>query len=317
MEVEKLKELLPISVVIPTMNRPSTLKQTIDQMLSNDMIPQQLIIVDQSQAEEDKMKNEQTVSAYLNILEVNYIHQEIPSLTKARNIGIEYCKNEIVVCSDDDIEVEKNTFENIFLKMKDSSIAMIAGIDKNMPAHTSKIGYLFGTKSLLKKDIGHITKSMLGRYPNNIIKDTETMWAMGYFFVVKKSLIYKWGLKWDENLQSYAYPEDLDFSYSYFKFSKKENLKCILTPEVTVKHLASQEYRIPSKKQTYMYVIHREYLSYKHNIGFLARLAVRWTNFGYLLMRLKNKENISDFVQAELYCLLNRKRIKKGNFKID
>ena len=63
-------------------------------------------------------------------------------------------------------------------------------------------------------------------FPTHIDSITDTEWAMGFFSVYRTFLIRKWNLKWDEHLINYAYPEDLDFSYSYYKYAKTEGFKC-------------------------------------------------------------------------------------------
>lgn len=47
----QMKEILPISVVIPTMNRLQTLKNTLDGYCLKNYVPSQIIVVDQSDKE--------------------------------------------------------------------------------------------------------------------------------------------------------------------------------------------------------------------------------------------------------------------------
>ena len=304
---------IPISVVIPTMNRPDALKKTIESLLLKTIIPSQIIIVDQSDKIENQLENKKIISHQLVLTEIKYIFQKIPSLTKARNTGFNYCKNEIIICSDDDVDVNVNTIKNIHELMSNINIAMIAGIDKNKKESHNNLGYIFGTKSFINRKKGHVTLSMLGRYPKEVHGNVDTQWAMGYFFVIRKSLTKKWNLKWDEKLVGYAYAEDLDFSYSYFKRAKSEGLRCILSETVKVHHLVSKEWRITPYKNTIMYVINREYLSYKHYKTPLARFATRWTNFGNLLYRILKNNSPKDLIIAQYYCDKYRKEIRKGN----
>ena len=89
--------------------------------------------------------------------------------------------NNIIVFSDDDVDVKPNTFLNITEIMKDLEIAMIAGIDSNTPlSEGSKLGYIFGTKSYSKRYMGHVTSSMLGRFPISVTESVDTEWAMGF-----------------------------------------------------------------------------------------------------------------------------------------
>lgn len=308
----KMLHKLPISVIIPTMNRPDALNRTIKLIVNKCFIPKQIIVIDQSQGIEVQQLNRECLKEQDEIIETIYIYQKEPSLTNARNQGFLHANNEIIVFSDDDVDVEEHTLKNIFEIMQDGSIAMIAGIDLKAKKSDSKIGYFFYTKSFLKRKKGHVTLSMLGRYPNEVNGEVDTEWAMGYFFVVRKSLVDKWKIKWDENLTGYAYAEDLDFSYSYYKCAKHENLKCILSDKVKVNHLASKEYRIPSKKQMYMYVINREYLSYKHHRGFISRVAMRWINLGQFFSSIIKNEKALYILFAQIKCECNKKQIKAG-----
>lgn len=311
------KKLLPISVLIPTMNRTESLRNTVLSYLSCEYIPSQIVIIDQSTKETDRVKNQRFIHSLSTICEIQWVYQEVPSLTAARNTAFSFAKNEIIVFSDDDIEVEKVTLQRVFSLMKRSEIAMIAGINLNSIGVKSKtryyMGYLLGTKSFRHRKGGYVTLSMLGRYPVAIKGEIPTQWAMGYFFVVRKSLVSHWGLKWDENLTSYAYAEDLDFSYSYYKKAKTEHLKCVLNDRVKVKHLASKEYRIPSRKSTFMYVLNRAYLSKKHKMGWRSCFMMNWCNFWIFMERVIQHQNPRDMFDACVYLRKHRKEVLRGN----
>jgi len=307
-----MSHILPISVVIPTINRSATLKRTIDCLMTKEYIPSQVIVVDQSQNDRDRNLNMACMHGYKGLVEINYIYQETPSLTKARNKGFIYCRNDIIICSDDDVDVNEETLKNVYNIMQNENIAMIGAIDENSGSSKTDLGYLFITKSYKKRHIGHVTLSVLGRYPDNIKGKIETQWAMGYFFIIRKSLADKWNVRWDENLTSYAYAEDLDYSFTYYKKASEQNMRCILSDKVKVKHLVSTEYRVPSVKNTYMYVINREYLSYKHKMGVKSHLATRWTNFGRFLVRVLKREKPMDVLKAQWRCDRYRKLIKSG-----
>ena len=306
--------VLPISVLIPTMNRPETLKATLDSFFNGDVLPAQVVVVDQSNDENAK-KTKNVCDKYSDKAQIKYVYQERPSSTEARNNAYNYASGEIIVFSDDDVLVYKNTLKNVVSVMQRNEVAMIAGIDDNSSASSTNIGYLLGTKSYKNRKIGHVTLSMLGRYPDNIKGEIETQWAMGYFFVVRKSLLDKWNIRWDENLTSYAYAEDLDFSFSYYKKAKSENLKCVINEQVRVKHCVSKEYRTPITKSTYMYVVNRYYLSYKHNMGFRSRLAMKWCNFWRLVERTVKKECPADMWKAMVFVSRNRKDVRQGKIK--
>ena len=301
-----------VSVIIPTMNRPSALKRTIKAYLKGTLIPTEIIIIDQSN--EEKFVEE--IKIFLETIakvKIVYYYQAIASLTVARNKGFSLAENEIIICSDDDVDVYENTLENVVDIMRDKSVSMIGGLDDNMGLSRSGLGYLIGTKSFIKRKIGHVTLSMLGRYPNRVIDEVKTEWAMGYFFVIRKSLVEKWHISWDENLTSYAYAEDLDFSFNYYRKSNEEKLRCILSDKVHVKHLGSLEYRVPSRRSTFMYVINRYYLSVKHKMGLKSRIAMSWCNFWIYIFRVVKKNNPQDFKDAVKYKNKHKRELKLGS----
>ena len=305
---------LPVSILIPTMNRPKALRRTLDGYLKGEYIPSQIVVVDQSQTSTDREEIRCLLQQYKNITEIVYVYQNMPSLTKARNTAFIYAKEEIIVCSDDDIDVKRDTIKNVYTLMKDPCLAMIAGIDDNVNPKSSKIGYLLGTKSFFNRKIGHVTYSMLGRFPDKFSESANTMWAMGFFFIIRKSLKEKWKLEWDEKLPGYAYAEDLDFSYSYYKKASANQLSCIMSSSVCVKHLASQEYRTSSRKGTFMYVLNRAYLSYKHNMGWKSELAMRWCNFWIYMGRILKNDCPQDMWDAMKYLSNHRNEVRIGKF---
>lgn len=309
-----MNSILPISVLIPTMNRPDSLERTLKKYMCAKYIPAQIVVVDQSEEKEVADRNREVLKNVTNDIEWKYIYQEEPSLTKARNKAMKVAKNEVVVCSDDDIDVYDDTLINVYNVMNHKNISMIAGLDDNTVLSKSKIGCLLGFKSLKNIHIGHVTNSMFGKFPDKVDEETNTMWAMGFFFVIRKSLVDKWNLQWDENLKSYAYAEDLDFSFSYYKKSKEENYKCIMTTKVRVLHLASQEYRTPSRKHMFMYVLNRYYLSNKHHMGWKSIISMRLTNSIMVIFQKLNGGNPKDLKDAMKYLKHHTREIKKGIF---
>lgn len=308
---------LPISLLIPTMNRPISLEETLKSFFEGDSIPSQLIVVDQSEVEEVAFKNKKVTELFKSKCEVKYIHQNIPSLTKARNKAFEYAKEEIVLCSDDDVMIYEDTLKNLYELMSNREIAMVGGINDREHKSKTNIGYFFGTKSFKNRKIGHVTNSMLGRLPDIFSEEVLTMWTMGFFFCIKKSLKERWKLKWDEKLPGYAYGEDLDFSYAYYKAAKNENLKCIYSSKIHVQHLASTEFRVPTRKHTFMYVLNRAYLCHKHNMGRKGEIAMAWCNFWRYIEKYIKKENPKDFREAILYYRQNKKLVDQGIFPYD
>lgn len=304
--------ILPVSVLIPTMNRPNSLKSTLKSYLDADYIPTQIVVVDQSN---DEFKNEvrSIVTGFDTPCSMEYIHQSTPSLTKARNNAVSHATQEVIVCSDDDIEVRSYTLNAVNSLMQDKTVAIIAGMDDYFKKKLSKVGFVLGTRSFIRRNKGHITHSMLGRYPGIVDSEIETEWAMGFFFAIRLSLLKKWNIRWDEKLISYGYPEDLDFSSRYCKLAANEGLRCILHNDIYVKHMQSQEYRIPSAKSTAMYVINRYYLHYKNKCIKTSVAAMMWCDLWKTVERAVKHECPGDMIKAYKMYYKVKKQLKAGD----
>lgn len=289
------------TLIIPTYERPDSLKCTLDSCFSCDFIPSQIIIVDQSSPEiYEKICSFISEDPKFNNVEI--IRSEKVGITAARNYGLKYAKNDIVIFSDDDVLFEKNTFSNTFKLMSDSDIFLIGGLDlrtmnkKRNCLKTLALSFFF-LDSFKKRNVGRVLPSIFGKYPSKVDCMVSTEWAMGYYFSIKKSYAEEKNIFFDENLSKYSYAEDLDFTYRYFKACSSENKKCILSPDVAVIHCCSQEYRSKGKEHLKKIFINRHYLCKKffgEKKTALVKLKISNQIYKFLLRRTENKKVIRE-----------------------
>lgn len=308
-------ELSKVSIIIPTLNRASSLARTLGFISKSSILPDEVIIIDQSPIDTAEKIKELCDS---QTLKIKYIHVTEPSSSKSRNIGLELCKNDIAIFMDDDVDIGIDTIRNILILFRDNSISMVGGIDSGSPPKKLSLpSLIFFRSSFFKRYKGHVSMAGYGVFPQNPQGETPTEWAMGFFFAIRKSLAQKWGLKFDENLKYYAYAEDLDFTYRYFLKSREENLKCIMSTAATVLHNVSREYRLPSRQRTFIEICHRRYLMARHGNTVLRQLIMLWSDIGAALMRAKRGEPTSDVFKAIAFAIKYRRDIKKGVFHYD
>ena len=308
-------ELSKVSIIIPTLNRASSLARTLGFISKSSILPDEVIIIDQSPIDTAEKIKELCDS---QTLKIKYIHVTEPSSSKSRNIGLELCKNDIAIFMDDDVDIGIDTIRNILILFRDNSISMVGGIDSGSPPKKLSLpSLIFFRSSFFKRYKGHVSMAGYGVFPQNPQGETPTEWAMGFFFAIRKSLAQKWGLKFDENLKYYAYAEDLDFTYRYFLKSREENLKCIMSTAATVLHNVSREYRLPSRQRTFIEICHRRYLMARHGNTILRQLIMLWSDIGAALMRAKRGEPTSDVFKAIAFAIKYRHDIKKGIFHYD
>jgi len=295
------------------MNRVGSLSRTISYLENANPRPDEVIVVDQTQDHEIAVKIEEICKK--TPLNAEYKWNSEPSLTKARNSGYALANGDIIVFMDDDVDVKKDTFANIHQIFSNNTIGLAGGINEyDDLSQFSMKSVILGKKSYRKRKIGHVTKSVYGRFPISCNESTDTEWAMGFFFAVRKSLLEKWNLRFDENLSYYAYAEDLDFTYSFFLHARIERIKCILSTKLKVCHNVSQEYRIPKRNETFMYILHRRYIRNKLIPGYMSVLLCWISELGDFVYRYIHKENPMDILKAHLFYFKYKKDILNGNF---
>ena len=103
---------MKISTVIPTKNRPQDLFLALKSILSQTELPDQLIIIDQSDNKESF--NIITKLDLKNNIDLTYIlDPKIKGLVHAKHVSLDYVKNELVSFLEDDIVLEKNYFKQV------------------------------------------------------------------------------------------------------------------------------------------------------------------------------------------------------------
>lgn len=105
-----------VSIIIPTKNRPSDLGQTLKSVLGQTVPPQQVIIVDQSEADESRLEAEKV---FANAhggekIELHYISDfAIPGGAVARNRAMDVARGSVWLFLDDDVVLEPTFLEEL------------------------------------------------------------------------------------------------------------------------------------------------------------------------------------------------------------
>lgn len=91
-----------VSYIIITLNRGEFLRNTVQDVLKQKYEPYELVIVDQSDEIDADLKK--IVDAHSKV--INYIHVPWKGQTRARNVGAEAARGEILLYIDDDVHIE-------------------------------------------------------------------------------------------------------------------------------------------------------------------------------------------------------------------
>ena len=89
---------LNISVVITTYNRPDCLLEALDGVRNQLLLPYEIIIID-----DNSSQSYETAMPAINALGARYLKQNVScGANKARNLGVEYSKGDVIAFLDDD-----------------------------------------------------------------------------------------------------------------------------------------------------------------------------------------------------------------------
>lgn len=122
-----------VSVVIPTYKRdPDRLTDAIDSFEEGTLLPDELLVVDQTP---DPERREETKTCCQSYDRVNYMYLSDAGLPNARNLGWSEAEGNIVVFCDDDVIVKPEFLEAHVRNYQYSSIGGVAGrvIQSNLP----------------------------------------------------------------------------------------------------------------------------------------------------------------------------------------
>lgn len=92
-----------ISLIIPSRDRPKHLEAAVDSVLSGELRPAEIVIVDQSSSPHARL----AAVGEEHRCEIRYVHVRSPGTSAARNLGIERARHRILVFIDDDMLVSR------------------------------------------------------------------------------------------------------------------------------------------------------------------------------------------------------------------
>lgn len=282
-----------VSVVIPTKNRPYDLERCLKSIIAQTYPVDEIIIIDGS--ENDHTKKLCEIFAQKYGIAIKYIKQESGGLATARNLGNEYATGDIVFNLEDDIILDRDFVKEIvevFKKDERGEIGGVGGIQISLnDKHYNKIRELLYTifglfffRDFIRK--GSVTIS--GHHARLPRKFSYVEWL--YNAAYRKEVVKRF--KYDENLErtsSFAYYDDLDFSYTVSR-----TYKLVLNPRAKYVHLSSftGHYHLDIYKVASVKIQNHYYLVKKHRF---SKAAFWWSTFGllisYAVLGIKNKEH--------------------------
>ncbi|MBU0636705.1 glycosyltransferase [Patescibacteria group bacterium] len=176
---------LKISVIIPTYNSARYIKEAIDSVLTQTLLPFEIIVINDGSTD----NTEQIIASYIELGKIIYIKKKNNGTASARNVGIKNAKGELIAFLDaDDVWLPEKLAKQIPL-FNDSNIGLV--YSRRSFLHNHKLA-----EELLYAGI--ITKELI---KNNFITNSSV--------IIRKAICDKIGLVREE--KRFMAIEDYDF----------------------------------------------------------------------------------------------------------
>ncbi len=114
-----------ISVIVPTHNRPESLRRTVRSVLDQSRLPDELIIVNDGDEEIPADISDEVRRAGVRFI---YRRRGRPSLPASRNVGIDASCGEILLLLDDDVELGREFLSEMSEMYEDDDARRVDGI---------------------------------------------------------------------------------------------------------------------------------------------------------------------------------------------
>ncbi len=211
-----------VSVIIPTLNRPGYLLNTLKNLLSQGYPDMEVVVVDQS---DEPCRNALKECFDCDKDNIKYIHLKEKGLPNARNRGIEVCVNDILLFIDDDVMLGERFVFYHALAHDQKDIGCVAGrvIDpREKPQGSACAGARVLPSGAISTNFGSQTRQYVyAAAGGNSSFSREAVAKTGFF---------------DKRFKGTGVLEDTDYCYRL----RKNGYKILFEPRASLVHLAAE-----------------------------------------------------------------------------
>jgi GT2 family glycosyltransferase len=314
---------MKLSVVIATYRRASSLARTLDTITAQLRRPDEVIVVDQSPLQDRAAVIAVVENAVQAGVNIRAIWSDLPSSTHARNLGLAAASGDWVVFSDDDVDWPASVSRDFVAKVEVTPKLVMLGARDTLtdsaarPLWRRALSAFFLTNTFFSLKHGKVLACMQARYPQPIVGDMETEWATGYWFAVDRAFVVKHHLWFDERMSRYAQAEDMLFSHQVYRAAQEAGRRCVVSEDIAVAHLVSQEWREHTPFSDLSSVWNRIYIAsvIRPGAGFWFSLAAMgWAMWHQVAVRIHSGRGWVRYVWAHLVAFANLRAIRAGDF---
>jgi GT2 family glycosyltransferase len=273
--------LTSVAVAIPTKHRPNDLAETLRSVLAQNLLPQRIIVIDQSTDQESQRLSaalfERMRGARTERVLFDYVRDpRLSGLTAARNRALKLVREEIVLFLDDDVTLEPDFLKEVVRVYSHSpEAAGVSGIITNyhpppFPARVWLRAFTLGPFWDDRQPVYWGSRRLRERAPLRVSR------LGGGLMSFRMAAIQ--GIWFDENLRGPCVGEDVEFSARLGR-----DAVLLIAPGARLIHRQSSAER----RESHWLASHARAMSYifwrNWNHSLRNRLCFAWLNVGYAI----------------------------------
>ncbi|HIK38822.1 MAG: glycosyltransferase family 2 protein [Geminocystis sp.] len=252
--------MVPISVCIPTKDRPEELKKCIDSVLAQTTLPREIVIIDDGQLD---------VAPLREVIELKtgfkYFKKDKPSLSASRNLAKEIARSELILFLDDDVVLEPDYIQNIYKVFEEDvnrEIGAVGGIEINSKRESPLAMFYKRLFFLHCGKPGVIMPWGFQTGAHGIDTITQVMWLTGAISCFRKELLIQF--PFEEFHGGRNALEDIEFAWRVWNKYKGQKYKFLVNPHARAYHYHSPVSREKSYVTGYKQAYNRLWIFNKH-----------------------------------------------------
>ena len=168
-----------ISVLICTRNRGGLIEATLRSILTGTRLPDELLVVDQSEGSETREAVEAFTADYPA---VRYLATETRGLSRARNVALEHSRGDVLAFTDDDVVVHPDWLERVAAEFQSyPSLAFLFGTVLPPEGHDWRTEFVPYAEVQTRRPVRWYQKEVFGGMGANMSLRRTTFERLGGF----------------------------------------------------------------------------------------------------------------------------------------
>ncbi len=206
---------LTITVMVPTHNRPDSLRQTMESIYAQSHPPDELILINDGQ---DEVPDDVFEKATLAKIPLIYKRRTTdPGVAKSRNLGMSLSTSNIMLMMEDDVDLPPDFIESLLEIYRDDTKGVIAGIGPLLiePDRKTLRAKIWENIAAALGQARWVPRVCVARYvalPKKLRHRLKPVGKLPAGGLALRSEVIE-NFSFDENLTGYALMEDREFSF--------------------------------------------------------------------------------------------------------